>query len=174
MTVDIVEPGVYDLAQLFRTADVVALVKVISGDAEHYESAVYKAEVERSFKGTKVGEIIYFGPFIGTKIGGEYVLFLKNSKEPLRPKSVPSPYGIVSFREVFDEGYSSMEKSYQCRFEGKEISHRCDYGVRVCTDYIKLPKGTQTVPPVDEDTPFGCRWVRESVFEPLLEKLAKH
>ena len=172
-SVDIVEPAVYDLAELFKVADVVALVNVRSGDAEHYDSAVYKAEVIRSFKGVKAGDIIYFGPFIGTKIGDEYILFLKNSKESLAPKSAASPYGVVVFHYVFDEGYSSMEKSYECAFKGKEIAQECDYGIRVCTDYIKLPRNTETAPPLDEGTPFGCRRVRLSVFEPLLERLSK-
>lgn len=62
-----------------------------------------------------------------------------------------------------------METSYECVFDGKEIAQKCDYGVRVCTDYIKLPSGMPAFPPEDDDPPFGCRWVRKSLFLPLLD-----
>jgi hypothetical protein len=37
-----------------------------------------------------------------------------------------------------------METSYQCIFDGSDTSQKCDYGVRVCTDYIKLPSAMPT------------------------------
>ncbi|MFZ1919894.1 MAG: hypothetical protein WAU58_20165, partial [Terriglobales bacterium] len=49
--VTITEPGVYQLSDLLKAADIVAVVKVLSGDTENYEHAVYKGEVIRSFKG---------------------------------------------------------------------------------------------------------------------------
>jgi len=61
--VTITEPGVYKLAELFKVADVVAIVKVMSGDTENYEKAVYKGEVIQSFKGTASGQTVFFGPF---------------------------------------------------------------------------------------------------------------
>jgi hypothetical protein len=57
-------------------------------------------------------------------------------------------------------------------FDGKEIAQKCDYGVRVSTDYIKLPKSMQAFPPEVNDPPFGCRWVRNAVFLSLLDTLA--
>jgi len=62
--------------------------------------------------------------------------------------------------------------SYECVFDGKDTAQQCDDGVRVCTDYIRLPKTVRAFPPVTENTPFGCRWVRKSVFVSLLEDLA--
>jgi hypothetical protein len=44
------EPGVYELSDLFKQADTVALVSIVSGDTESYSTAVYKAEVVTSFK----------------------------------------------------------------------------------------------------------------------------
>jgi len=102
--VTITEPAKYDLEQMFKSSDVVAVVKVISGDTESYNSAVYKAKVIRSFKGAKTGEILYFGPFIGERLGWEYVLFLQNAKDPLSPKSMNSPFGKVAFKQVFNKG----------------------------------------------------------------------
>jgi hypothetical protein len=171
--VTITEPGVYKLDELFKVADVVAVVKVVSGDTESYETAVYKGEVIQSFKGMATGQTLYFGPFIGERLGWEYVLFLRNSPKPITPKTTANAsYGTVRYWEVFDEGYSSMQASYACVFDGKEIAQQCDYAVRVCTDYIKLPKTVSAFPPEDNDPPFGCRWVRKRTFLSLLDSLA--
>jgi len=158
---------------LFKAADVVALVKTVSGDTESYDHAVYKGEVIQSFKGISRGATVYFGPFVGEKLGWEYVLFLRNATKPITPKTTAaSSYGTVPYSEVFNEGYSSMQTSYACVFDGKEIAQKCDYGVRVCTDYIKLPQSMPAFPPANNDPPFGCRWVRKRVFISLLDTLA--
>lgn len=165
------EPGIYDLAKLFKLADKVVLVKVVAGDTEAYDIAIYKAEVKKSFKGAKAGETIYFGPFLGEKLGWEYVLFLRDVRNPITPKS-STGYGTIQYSKVFNEGYTSMETSYKCVFDGKDLAQECDYGVRVCTDYIKLPKSVPAFPPEKNDPPFGCRWVRKDLFVSLLNGLA--
>jgi hypothetical protein len=171
--VTITEPGVYKISDLFNGADVVALVKIVSGDTQNYEHTVYKGEVIQSFKGVPRGATVYFGPFVGEKLGSEYVLFLRNVTKPITPKTTAtSSYGTIPYFEVFNEGYSSMETSYACVFDGKEIAQKCDYGVRVCTDYIRLPKSMLAFPPEVNDPPFGCRWVRKAVFISLLDTLA--
>jgi hypothetical protein len=115
----ITEPGVYKLADLFNKADTVALVKIVSGDAESYDAAVYKATVLKSFKGTASGKTIYFGPYIGERIGWEYVLFLRNASKVISPQtSSNSGFGTVDYAEVFNEGYSSMMASYECVCDG--------------------------------------------------------
>jgi hypothetical protein len=167
------EPEKIELAQLFNSADVVATVRIVSGDTENYETPIYKAEVTRSFKGTSAGEKIYFGPYIGSKLGFEYVLFLHNAKIPAVPKKEPSAmFGVVRHGNVFNEGYSSMAVSYECVFDGKDVAQQCDYGVRVCTDYIILPRNIRTFPPKSTGTPFGCRWIRRKAFESLLGQIA--
>ena len=171
-TVTITEPGIIKLEKLFQMADTVALVKVVSGDTQNYAKAVYKGEVVKSFKGAAIGETVYFGPYVGIKLGWEYVLFLRNAAKPLAPNSTPSVnYGVVQYSEIFDEGYSSMECSYECVFDGKDIAQHCDDGVRVCTDYIQLPKSLSVFPPMTESMPFGCRWVRRSSFLSALDAL---
>jgi hypothetical protein len=50
-----------------------------------------------------------------------------------------------------------MVTSFECVFDEKDIAQQCDNGVRVCTDYIKLPKSMPTFPPITEETDFGCR-----------------
>jgi hypothetical protein len=169
--VTIREPGIYELADLFKQADTVALVKVVAGDTESYHCAVYKAEVIKNFKGAKAGETIYFGPYVGQKLGWEYILFLRNTPDPIPPKVRGSAFGAIRYEEVFNEGYSSMETSYECVFGGKDIAKQCDYGVRVCTDYIKLPKETEASPPLAKEALFGCRWVRKASFIDILEVL---
>jgi hypothetical protein len=171
--VTITEPGVYKISELFKSAELVALVKIVSGDTESYNRAVYKAEVLKSFKGAARGETVYFGPYVGERLGWEYILFLRNVAEPITPRTTSNAgYGKIHYTEIFDEGYSSMMTSFECVFDGKDTAQRCDDGVRVCTDYIVLPKSTPTFPPVEENTPFGCRWVRKGVFIALLETLA--
>ncbi len=171
--VTISEPSVYDIGELFKSADVVALVRIVSGDAESYGHTVYKGELIQGFKGMPRGATVYFGPFVGEKLGWEYVLFLRNVTKPIAPKATATAsYGTVPYSEVFNEGYSSMETSYACVFDEKEIAQKCDYGVRVCTDYIKLPKSMPAFPPEDNNPPFGCRWVRKALFISLLDTLA--
>jgi hypothetical protein len=169
--ITIKEPGIYELSGLFKQADTVVLVKVVAGDTESYRCAVYKAEVLKSFKGAKAGETVYFGPYVGQRLGWDYILFLRNTPAAIPPEVPGSAFGAIRYAEVFNEGYSSMETSYECIFGGKDIAQQCDYGVRVCTDYIKLPKGTKTSPPLAEETPFGCRWVRKAPFIEMLEVL---
>ena len=171
--VTISEPGIYDLAGLFERADIVALVKVVSGDTESYGVAVYKAEVVNNFKGTSVGATIYFEPSTRERLGWESVVFLRSVPTVITPKAGSGlSYGTVHYAKVFNQGYSSMESYYACVFDGEEIAQKCDYGVRVCTDYIKLPKSVPAFPPEDNDPPFGCRWVRKTLFMSLLDSLS--
>jgi hypothetical protein len=173
-SITIAEPGRIPLKKLFKMSDTVALVRILSGDTENYETAIYKATVVQSFRGATDGQTLYFGPFIGQRLGFEAIVFLQKAQTPAVPTTKPeAAYGTVPFYKVFNEGYSSMEVSYQCEFDGKEIKDQCDDGVKVCTDYIVLPKGTETSPPVQEETAFGCRWVRRATFLSLLKDFAE-
>ena len=88
--------------------------------------------------------MIYFGPYLGGRLGSEYIVFLRGATKTIAPKTTSSGgYGPIRYSEIFDEGYSSMETSYECIFDGKEVPQKCDCGVRVCTDYIKLPDSCQ-------------------------------
>jgi hypothetical protein len=171
-SVTITEPGSGTLASYVKGADVIAVVTVVAGDTESYGTPIYKAKVLTAYKGTVAGQTIFFGPFIGTRLGWEYVLFLRSVKEPLGPKEGhTAAYGTIHYGKVFNEGYSSMETSYECSFPGNQ---QCDYGVRVCTDYVRLPEDTPASPPMTETTDFGCRWVRKTTFLSLLGTLVPH
>lgn len=161
-TTTITEPGSAPLSDIFQHADIVAVVKTISGDAETYEGAVYKSKVIKSFKGAQEGEDIYFGPFIGYRLGWEYVLFLRKGTAPLSPKDTRHVgYGTIPYAEIFMEGYTAMESSYECVFSDRG-ENACDHAIRVCTDYIRLPKGIRVYPA--NHRPFGCGWVRKPDF----------
>jgi len=108
------EPGVYQLAELFKHCDIVASVKIVSGDTEHYDGAVYKAEVVKSFKGSSVGETIYFGRYVGERLGWEYFVFLQDGDAVVPKGGSDVSYGKVRYSRVFNEGYSSMETAYKC------------------------------------------------------------
>jgi hypothetical protein len=172
--VTITEPRTYGLADLYNEADTVVLAKVLSGDAEAYSISIYKAVVIETFKGAEVGQLFYFGPYRGLKLGMEYVLFLRRIRKPLSAKTISKKgYGTINYREIFNQGYSQMATSYECVFDGEEIDQRCADAVRVCTDYVKLPKAVPAFPPEENDPPFGCRWVKEHSFIALLDSLAK-
>lgn len=172
-TTTITEPGVTDIPELFRVSDKVALVKTVSGDTEHYKVAVYKAQVVQPFKGAISGETLYFGPYVGLKLGWEYIVFLRATVEPLQPlAATAASYGSVPYFHIFNEGYTVLDTSYQCIFKGENVSEHCDDAVRVCTDYVKTPKSLAVEPPLEEDTPFGCRWARRKQFIAVLEGLA--
>ena len=172
-TVTISEPEVIGLADLFRQADIVASVKIVSGDAENYDIAIYKATVLQSFKGPKDGTAIYLGPYVGLRLGGEYIVFLHNGSEVIAPKSAGAAYGPIRYAKIFNEGYSAMLSSYECVFNGSGPAQQCGEAVRIYTDYIKSPKGIATFPPGPEDTAFGCRWVRKTEFVSALISLMK-
>ena len=173
--VTIEEPAIIDLEDLFKDADTVALVRIVSGDTENYNIAVYKGVVVEGFKGSATGETLYHGPYIGERLGWEYILFLRKVTKPIAPKSVSNlNYGTIHYSEVFSKGLTMMLTDYKCIFDEKKPSaEHCDYGVRVCTDFIKLPKSMPTFPPLMDDTPDDCRWVRKKAFMSLLEKFSK-
>lgn len=172
-TITIREPGTYQLGQLFNDADKVVLAKVVAGDTESYDVAIYKADVVKNFKGGAAGETLFYGPFLGERLGVEYILFLRDVPKPITPKQTSTPgYGTIRYSQVFNEGLTSLETSYECVFDGKDIAQQCDYAVRVCTDHIKLPKLTPAFPKENKNTLSDCRWVRKDVFVSLLDALA--
>jgi hypothetical protein len=162
------------LDNLFAEADQVVLVNILSGDAEHYDTAVYKAVVEDAYKGAQKGETIFFGPFIGYSIGSEYVLFLKNGAGEQPKNAGGLSYGpIGKVDRVMYDGYSSLPVSYKCVFDGREISQQCDYAVQLNPDQVVLPKEIRTFPAGDATavTDFK-KWVRRNGFLAHLRTLS--
>jgi hypothetical protein len=169
--VTITEPGIYTLAQLYKAADTVAIIEITAGDTESYSSAVYKGRVTTAFKGASEGQTVFFGPFTRQELGSQYVVFLKKQKEPLAPNKGATAFGIIPYAVDFDQGFTEMRTDYECVFHPtKPGDVGCDYAVRVCTDFIKLPKGIPISTYEDNDTS-GCRYVRKPTFLSLLDGL---
>jgi hypothetical protein len=175
-TITISEPGTVALRDLFHQADVVALVQIISGDSENYETAVYKSKVLTGFKGSSAGQLLFFGPFIGYEVGSEYIAFLRRAKVGPKVQATDVPtlnYGeLGTFHLIMYEGYSILPIRYACIFGGKEIKDQCGYGVRVNTYQVVLPSSIKTFPrkPNDAD---DRKWVRRDEFLRLVDSLRR-
>jgi hypothetical protein len=174
---EISEPATVKIEGLFKQADVVSVVKIVSGDTEHYSQAVYKAEVVTPFKGVAKGETIFLGPFFGYRIGNEYLAFLRRVDQKMVPtRETPSPgvnYGpLAFFYRIMYEGYSFLEMGYACVFDGKQVNEHCDYGIKLNTYQVILPKKMKTFPVPPEDGEVSdTKWVRKDRLLAYLETL---
>jgi len=176
-TITISEPATVSLASLFVQADVVAFVKIHSGDAESYKLALYKAEVLDAYKGAQRKGVIYFAPFIGYGVGEEYLVFLKKTDkrigeqidESIKPNRAPFDANQIYYRIMYD-GYSVMPVSYECFFDGKD-SNQCGYGVKFNTYQVELPSTLKTFPKdVGQFSP-DKKWVRRDAVQVTLTNL---
>jgi len=175
VTVESSDPAPIKIADLFKQADVVAVVRVLSGDSENYRVTVYKAVIVIALKGVQRDQKLYFGPFISYGVGSDYLAFLRRSDGELdvtekadRPGLDYGP--IKPFYRVMYDGYSIMPFKYVWAFEGKETSERCDNGVKINTFQVRLPKTLRTYPPEPDDvSATDKKWVRASALMSLLD-----
>src|SRR5439155_21429754 len=149
--VNISEPASVKIEALFKQADLVAVLRIVSGDTEHYSTAIYKAVVVRGFKGTAPGEVIFFGPFIGYRLGDEYLAFLRRDLKPAEEKKKPSTpvmsYGpLRSSYSVMYDGYSTLPIEYTCAFDGETIAEQCDDGITLNIHQVILPNQIRKCP----------------------------
>jgi hypothetical protein len=163
------------LATLFEQADKVVLIKILSGDSEHYETAVYKAVVEGAYKGAAKNEIIFFGPFEGYAVGSEYILFLKNGagEEPKNDGALS--YGSLSHVDrIMYDGYAALVVGYDCVFDGAEIDQECDESVQLNPEQVALPSGLKAFPKGDATSLTNYKkWVRRKPFLAEMERLMR-
>jgi hypothetical protein len=169
--ITIVEPGKIRIEEMFRHANLVAIVKIVSGDTEHYQMAVYKAVVVTAFKGAQAGQTVYFGPYIGLGLGREYLAFF------LEPRSISAPlrgvvetsYGEVGVHRIMHEGYGILELDYTCVFKGENSS--CDYGFRISPEKLSLPKRIRLYPDGTSGGGGPHAWVKRDRLLTLVEML---
>ncbi len=165
------------VSDLFKQADVVATVRILSGDSEHYPVTVYKGEVEKAFKGTAPKEIIYFGQFVSFGVGSEYLVFLSRAEKEIEPKDKPSGfnYGVLSsFFRIMHGGFSIMPIEYACVFEGKDVAQRCDYAVKLNPEQVILPATIKAFPRGEAGALTNYeKWVRQKELVSFLEQAAK-
>ena len=158
------------LEDLFKEANVVALVRIVSGDSEHYSITVYKSEVLMAFKGTTAGGRIYVGPFIGLGVGEDHLVFLRTSQEQINQKrpSTGLSYGdLPAVPRIMYAGYADLEIDYACVF-GSE----CDWGVIVNPEQIILPASIETYPSGRADATTNYKkWVRRDAIVSYLEQM---
>lgn len=178
-TVTLTEPSPVKIQELFKQADLVAVVRILSGDTEQYPTAVYKAKVVQSFKGIDVGAKVFFGPYVSYGLGSEYLLFLQRSKKIIEPKEQSGAPGINygrvdSFYTVMYQGESAMPVQYTCDFDGKDIAQRCDYGIKFNSHQVILPDKIKTFPlNSTEASSSNDRWVRKTALISFLKSLSK-
>jgi hypothetical protein len=174
-TVVISDPAPVILASLFSQADLVAYISIQSGDAEHYNAAIYKALVTQAFKGAKPDQLIYFGPFVSYGIGGEYLVFLKKTDQHLvdladHSKPIGPFAGAEIYYRVMYEGYSVMPVAYECIFDGN-YKDKCDYGVWFNIYQVKLPPTLKAFPVSVGDFPADKKAVRRDAVNRELSVL---
>jgi hypothetical protein len=178
--IEISEPATVNIVGLFKQADLVAVIRILSGDSEHYATTVYKAEVVTAFKGAHSGEKLYFGPFISYGVGSEYLAFLRRSDVGLNPAPATEGsglhYGAIGrlFRVMY-EGYSIMPIEYVCVFEGKEPSEQCADAIKVNAHQVRLPRALRTYPaePAADLSGSDEKWVKKEALLSALVAYAK-
>ena len=172
------DPASVSLESLFSQADLVAFVEIRSGDAENYNHALYKTAVLKSYKGAKQNDVIYFAPFIGYAVGGEYLVFLRKTDKRIgdiideNSKNKTLPYDATqNFYSIMYEGYSIMPVSFECVFE--EPSHQiCQYAVKFNISQVILSNKLKTFPQEDGDSKIlNVKYVKRKIIEPILENL---
>ena len=159
------------LEDLFRGADVVALVVVTGGDSVAFDGAVYRAQVLRGFKGVHDKAVLYFGPYSTYALGREYVVFLRRTGQELESVRVSSsnPWpsdGQAPYLKIMYAGYGVLPVEYTC------ISPGCEYGVSVPTSQVHVPA---SCPLVRHECDPGSRydaWAQKAAFLKLLTSLA--
>ena len=157
------------LVELFKEADLVALVHITGGD-DGFDRAVYRATVTRSFKGVSPDDAIYFGPHSPYSIGADYVVFLKRTEhlEGHMFKRSGNPWPTAAeapYFEIFYAGYSVLPVEYTCDFPG------CDYGVLVPSSQVHLPGGVPIIAATHERSSNYDTWVKKATMLELLGKI---
>ncbi|MFC3682392.1 hypothetical protein [Hydrogenophaga luteola] len=174
-----------ELSQLFRDADIVALVEVASGETigtgEKSCGAKYAALVVDGFKGVSAGETIEFGNYYGYEIGSRYVLFLVGPGRKHEP--------VMSTNSMHRDAQAEHEKRCASRLRRNTVMHSgngalrvhwvTDFqykdGVAVPTRYVVLPSTIPTIPAkITETNEFSSEvWVRLPELADVLRGMGK-
>lgn len=164
------------IEQLFKDADVVALVRITGADEEAFDEVLYRAAVIERFKGKVDSSTIYFGPYAGSALGHEYVLFLLDHKKTIRDLAregpVPWPAALdEAVWKVMYSGFGQLEIHYVCAFENCGGPVCCDHAVSVAAEQVVLPEGLPRAPQECDSRPFDTAWIKKETFLSFLRKL---
>lgn len=174
-----------DIAELFKTADLVALVQVTSGEmlgtGKDSCGAKYTALVQDDFKGATKGETIEFGNYYGYEIGSNYVVFLTKAGRRFEPMTSTNSM-MMRDRATFDQrcgpkinrntvmhsGFGALRVLWTAEYQYKDA-------VRVPTRYVVLPSGTATAKAIlsEQEEYSGTVWVKLDDMKTLLRGMAE-
>jgi hypothetical protein len=164
------------IADLFKEADVVAEVKIVSGDGESYPGVVYKARVVTAYKGAAANATLYFGPLESFGIGSKYIVFLTRSGGPIVPLRSAShtSYGTIpNSYEIMYAGYAILPSGYECVFDGGDLAQQCDDSIQLNPNQIVLPENIGKFPVGDAGPITNYRiWVHKRDLTSLLVTLS--
>jgi hypothetical protein len=165
-----------ELERLYRESDVVAFVKILSGDSENYDDVVYKSVIISSFKGPKQDVDLYFGPYSSYGVGKEYLVFLKDSKTIVgdlltKDNSTRGPYdGSNKYYRIQFGGYSILPVSFECGFGPiSATSNGCDDAVDART--VILPKEIESFPSEFGERSEAKPYVRKRAIVDFLKRI---
>lgn len=141
--------------ELFKSADVVALVEVseghLLGSGEKNCGAIYTGHVERQFKGVSQ-QSIQFGHAPGYEIGERYVLFLTSPGKEFQKLSSTNSISMAGQAEfhkrcgaklvahrVMQSGLGALKATWSVRLEFQN-------GIAVMSKYVIFPESLKAVP----------------------------
>ena len=164
-------PRVHRIIDMLTHSDRVGLVDTRGAITEANNDETLEAQVVKGFKGLSLGDFPNYRPSGWPPTGPEYFVFLADT--PKTAKIVDKRVANVGYSGVFEEAYPSIRVWYVCVFGGAPEGPRCDEGVKVCTDHIKLPNSLPSFPPDSVDPPSACRWVKKAAFISYLDGLVE-
>ena len=154
---EVVPPKYYPLTELLRRADLVAFVRVRSGDVDPHTRSTYQALVLDSVKGAVRNDLICFSTRSPDRLetGGEYVVFLARATGSEEWSGrLPAYRQAEKFWEPW-EVEVTKEVAQLCAEENCPLG---DVALRL--DQNKdLPEFAVTYPASGSD---GVRWIRRS------------
>jgi hypothetical protein len=137
------------IADLYKDADIVAKVQILSGQVlgigENACGAKYNAVVEEAYKGVRQGETIEFGNFYGYEVGNQYVLFL------VRPGRTHEP--MMSTNSTYMDARQSYLKRCAPQLRRHTVMHSGNGALPVYrtvefnyTDAVQVPRRYVVLP----------------------------
>lgn len=167
-----------ELEKLYEEADLVAFIRIVSGDTENYEDTIYKSSVITAYKGIDTGKTVFFGPYVSYGVGSEYLIFLKKSGTVIgkistkgkRSRTIAYDDSSEYFRVMYG-GYSILPVSYECAFGSISASGSCAYAVNMAT--VILPNSIKSFPEETRGEKFNAAFVQKASIEAFLNTLKK-
>ena len=171
-TVVLTEPVIIRLENLFQMADTVALVKVLSGDTQNYPKVIYKAEVVKSFKERLLGKRFISGRAWELDWAGSIFSSFGMWQSPWRPTP---PQALTTELSIIPKCSTRVTVRWRPLTNVYSMGRTLLRSVATARESVRTTSSFQNrctpSPPMTEDTPFGCRWVRKEALLSALDTL---